>query len=296
MAEIVAYQFGWLHLAVVQATSETTSTVTVDGLNVRVQRTRPAGIADPPVVFVLHGWGAHIEALGSIVAGLRDQVELVVPDLPGHGGSDMVPAAWTNADYARFVVRLADALGIGRFALIGHSRGAAISLVIATEPDLRGRVERMIFTGGAGIRPRRRAAYYGKVGMAKFGKAAAKVGGSAGKRLQENIRGRVASADWLAAPEELRGTLRNILAEDLSPRLAQVSVPTLLMWGDRDEDTPMWMAEQMEREIPGAGLVVLRGGGHYAYAEQAGQFNVVAAHFLTQGGRRGADTRTGAQS
>ena len=77
-----------------------------------------------------------------------------------------------------------------------------------------------------------------------------------------------------------------MLAEDLSPLLAQVSAPTLLMWGDRDEDTPLWMAERMEAEIPGAGLVVLRGGGHYAYAEQAGQFNVVAAHFLGQGGAR----------
>lgn len=268
------------------ATSQTTSTVTVDGLGLRVAHTRPAGIADPPVVFVLHGWGASIEALGSILAGLRDQVELVAPDLPGFGESDMVPAAWTNADYARLVVRLADALGIERFALIGHSRGAAISLVIATEAASRDRVERMVFTGAAGIKPRRGADYYGKVGMAKVGKAAAAVGGASGKKLQQRIRGKVASADWLAAPEALRGTLRNVLAEDLSPRLAQVSAPTLLMWGDRDEDTPLWMGEQMEREIPGAGLVVLRGGGHYAYAEQAGHFNVVAAHFLTQGGRR----------
>lgn len=251
----------------------------------RVAHTRPAGIADPPVVLVLHGWGASIDALGSILAGLRDQVELIAPDLPGFGESDMVPQAWTNADYARFVVRLADALGIDRFALIGHSRGAAISLVLATDPASRDRVERMIFTGGAGIKPRRRADYYGKVAMAKVGRAAAAVGGGPGKRLQQRIRGKVASADWLAAPEALRGTLRNVLAEDLS-LLPKVTAPTLLLWGDRDEDTPLWMGEQMEREIPGAGLVVLRGGGHYAYAEQAGHFNVVAAHFLTQAGAR----------
>ncbi len=266
--------------------ADTTATVTVDGLRLRVWHTRPDGIADPPVAIVLHGWGASIDALGSILAGLRDRVELIAPDLPGFGQSDMVPAAWSNADYARLVVRLADQLGIGRFALVGHSRGAAISLVIATDPAARERVERMVLTGGAGIKPRRRAAYYGKVGMAKVGKAAAAVGGAPGRRLQEKIRGSVASADWLAAPEALRGTLRNVLAEDLSPLLPRVTAPTLLMWGDRDEDTPMWMAEKMEREIPGAGLVVLRGGGHFAYAEQAGQFNVVAAHFLTQGGRR----------
>jgi pimeloyl-ACP methyl ester carboxylesterase len=235
-------------------------------------------------VIVLHGWGSSIDAMGSILTGLRDQVELIAPDLPGHGQSDMVPTAWTNADFARLVVRLADALGIGTFALLAHSRGAAISLVIATEPDSRDRVERMVFTGGAGIKPRHGADYYGKVGLAKLGKAAAAVGGPAGKKLQQAIRGKVASADWLAVPEALRGTLSNVLAEDLSDRLPRVSAPTLLLWGERDEDTPLWMGEKMEREIPGAGLVVLRGGGHFAYAEQAGHFNVVAAHFLTQAG------------
>ena len=42
---------------------------------------------------MLHGWGASIDAVGSIVAGLGDQVELVALDLPGFGESDG-PAAW----------------------------------------------------------------------------------------------------------------------------------------------------------------------------------------------------------
>lgn len=256
------------------------SELTVDGLRLRVSHTRPAGIEHPPVVVVLHGWGASIDAVGSILAGLRDQVELVAFDLPGFGESDMVPAAWGNADYAALVIKVADQLGIERFALVGHSRGAAISLVLASDPATRGRIERMVLTGAAGIKPRRRPSYYAKVGMAKLGRVIGAVGGPPGKRLQQKIRSRAASADWLAAPEALRGTLRNVLAEDLSPRLPQVAVPTLLIWGPDDDSTPLWMGERMERDIPGAGLVVLRSGGHFAYAEQAGHFNVVAAHFL----------------
>jgi pimeloyl-ACP methyl ester carboxylesterase len=266
------------------ATSSNTSVLTVDGLRLRVAHTRPASVADAPVVFVLHGWGASIDAVGSILAGLRDTVELVALDLPGFGESDMVPAAWTNADFARLVVRLADQLGIERFALVGHSRGAAISLVLASDPATRGRIERMVLTGAAGIKPRRKPAYYGKVAMAKAGRVIGAVGGKPGKRLQQRIRGRAGSADWLAAPEALRGTLRNVLAEDLSDRLPDVRVPTLLIWGPNDEDTPLWMGQRMEREIPGAGLVVLRDGGHFAYSERAGEFNVIAAHFLTQAG------------
>lgn len=268
------------------AISETTSTVTVDGLRLRVARTRPPGIDDPRVVVVLHGWGASIDAVGSILAGLRDKVELVALDFPGFGESDMVPAAWTVSDYARLVTRLADQLGIDRFAIVAHSFGVRVSLVLATEEASRGRIERMVFTGGAGIKPKRKPSYYAKVGMAKLGRVIGAVGGPPGKRIQQRIRARAASADWLAAPDALRGTLRNVLAEDLAPRLPRVSAPTLLIWGPDDADTPLWMGERMEREIPGAGLVVLSGGGHYAYAERAGEFNVIAAHFLTQAGAK----------
>lgn len=263
------------------ATSDTTSTLVVDGLRLRVDRSRPAGVADPPTVFVLHGWGASIDAVGSILAGLRDRVELVALDFPGFGRSAMVPRAWTVADYAALVIRVADALEIDRFAIVAHSFGARVALVLASEPATQGRIERMVLTGAAGIKPRRRPSYYLKVALAKVGRLIGAVGGPPGRRLQQRIRARVASADWLAAPEALRGTLRNVLAEDLSPRLPRVAVPTLLIWGPDDADTPLWMGQRMEREIPGAGLVVLRSGGHYAYAERAAEFNVIAAHFLT---------------
>jgi pimeloyl-ACP methyl ester carboxylesterase len=261
-------------------TSLATTTASVDGLRLRVTHTRPAGVAHPPVVFVLHGWGASIDAVGSILAGLKDQVELVALDFPGFGESDMVPAAWTVSDYAGLVLRLADQLGIERFAIVAHSFGARVALVLASDPHTSGRIERIVLTGAAGIKPRRRPSYYAKVSMAKLGRAIGAIGGPPGKRIQQQLRARAASADWLAAPEALRGTLRNVLAEDLAPRLPQVAVPTLLIWGPDDADTPLWMGERMEREIPGAGLVVLRAGGHYGYAEQAGHFNVVAAHFL----------------
>jgi pimeloyl-ACP methyl ester carboxylesterase len=263
-----------------------TTFLTVDGLRVRVAHSRPAGIDDPPVVVVLHGWGASIDAVGSILAGLRDKAELVALDLPGFGESDMVPAAWGNADYAAFVTKVVDQLGLERFALVGHSRGAAISIVLGSDPATRDRVERMVLTGAVGVKPRRKPSYYAKVASAKLGRVVGAVGGPPGKRLQQRIRARAASADWLAAPEALRGTLRAVLAEDISPRLPNVAVPTLLIWGPDDDATPVWMGEKMEREIPGAALIVLRGGGHFAYAELAGEFNVIAAHFLTQAGAR----------
>jgi pimeloyl-ACP methyl ester carboxylesterase len=255
------------------------SMLRLDGLDVRVRHTRPPVPPDAPPVVVLHGWGASIDAVASIVDGLAGQLEVVAIDLPGFGGTAEPPAVWDVGAYARFVLAVCDELGLERFSLVGHSFGARIGIVIAaTEPD---RIARMVLTGAAGVKPRRRPSYYARVAVAKAGRVVGAVGGAPGRRLQDRMRRRVASTDWLEASEAMRGTFRAVIAEDLSPRLPSIKTSTLLIWGDGDADTPLWMGQRMESSIPDAGLVVLE-GGHYVYAERAAEFNRIAAHFLAE--------------
>jgi pimeloyl-ACP methyl ester carboxylesterase len=255
------------------------STLQVDGLHVRVRHRRPPAPSDAPPVLVLHGWGASIDAVASIVDGLADQLEVVAIDLPGFGESAEPPGAWDVGAYARFVLAVCDALGLARFSLVGHSFGARIGIVLAArQPE---RLARMVLTGAAGLKPRRKPSYYAKVAVAKAGRVVGAVGGGPGRRLQDRMRRRVASTDWLEASEAMRGTFRAVIAEDLSPRLPDVKVPTLLVWGADDPDTPLWMGQRMESSIPDAGLVVLE-GGHYVYAERAAEFNRIVAHFLAE--------------
>jgi pimeloyl-ACP methyl ester carboxylesterase len=124
--------------------------------------------------------------------------------------------------------------------------------------------------------------------VAKLGRAVAAVGGAPGRRLQERMRARVASRDYLEASEAMRGTFRAVISADLSDRLARIAAPTLLVWGEEDDDTPLWMAKRMEALIPDAGLVVLDGAGHYSYADSPGQFRAVARRFLLEQPREAA--------
>jgi pimeloyl-ACP methyl ester carboxylesterase len=255
------------------------STLEVDGLRVRVRHTRPPAPSEAPPVLVLHGWGASIDAVGSIVDGLAGQLEVVAVDLPGFGDSDEPPETWDVGAYVRFVLAVGDELGLARFSLVGHSFGARIGIVLAaTHPE---RLARAVLTGAAGVKPRRKPFYYAKVGVAKAGRVVGAVGGAPGRRLQDRMRRRVASADWLEATDAMRGTFRAVIAEDLAPHLPAIKASTLLVWGDGDADTPLWMAQRMEASIPDAGLVVLE-GGHYVYAERAAEFNRIVAHFLAE--------------
>ena len=255
------------------------SKLRLGGLDVRVRHERPPAPSDAPPVLVLHGWGASIDAVASIVDGLAGRFEVCAIDMPGFGESAEPPEAWDVAAYARFVLSACDELGLDRFSLIGHSFGARIGIVIAaTEPD---RIARMVLTGAAGLKPKRKPSYYAKVAVAKAGRVVGAVGGAPGRRLQDRMRRRVASSDWLDATEAMRGTFRAVIAEDLAPYLPGIRTSTLLIWGDADADTPLWMGQRMESSIPDAGLVVLE-GAHYVYAERAAEFNRIATHFLAE--------------
>ncbi|HKP22106.1 MAG TPA: alpha/beta hydrolase, partial [Thermoleophilaceae bacterium] len=86
----------------------------------------------------------------------------------------------------------------------------------------------------------------------------------------------------------MRGTFRAAIATNLTDRLPRIRASTLLVWGDQDYDTPLWMGRRMEELIPDAGLVVLEGAGHFSYADSPGRFRAVARQFLLEQPRQAA--------
>jgi pimeloyl-ACP methyl ester carboxylesterase len=262
-------------------------TVRIGAQQVRYVRRRAAEAApgDLPIV-VLHGWGAHIEAVAPILVALEGASELIALDLPGFGESDPPDQAWDVDSYARFMIHFLDELGVERAHLVGHSHGGRVSIALAADEPQR--VGRLLLVDSAGLRPKRGWRYRRRVAVAKLGRLVARMGGAPGRRLQDRMRARVASRDYLEASEAMRGTFRAVIASDLSDRLPRIGAPTLLVWGDQDDDTPLWMGHRMEELIPDAGLVVLEGAGHYSYADSPGQFRAVARRFLMEQPREAA--------
>jgi pimeloyl-ACP methyl ester carboxylesterase len=246
----------------------------IEVLSLRI-RHLARGVGEP--VLVLHGWGASIETVHPIVAGLETGARVYAPDLPGFGESSPPPEPWGVEEYQAFVAAYMDAVGIDRAAIVGHSNGGRIAIrMAATEPS---RAAKLVLVDSAGIRPRRTLRWYRRVAMAKVGKYAARSLGSPGARLRDVLVGRAASADYAAAGA-MRPTLVRLVNADLRPLLPDISAPTLLVWGSGDTDTPLAMAREMERLIPDAGLVVLEGAGHYSYLDQPARFARIVSHFL----------------
>jgi pimeloyl-ACP methyl ester carboxylesterase len=225
-----------------------------------------------PTAVVLHGWGASIEAVGAIQDCLQPDVRSLAFDLPGFGQSDLPPAVWGSEDYARAIKGALDRLAPGPVSLIGHSRGGAIAIVLASRwPEL---IHRLVLVNSAGLRPTRSPAYQARVAAYKAARRVAGRGAAA-----EWLGRRFGSTDYRAAGP-LRGTLVRVVNEDLRPLLPRIVAPTLLVWGDQDRETPLAHAAIMEREIPDAGLVVFPGAGHFSYADDLPRFCRVVGYFL----------------
>jgi pimeloyl-ACP methyl ester carboxylesterase len=240
-------------------------------------RTRWRQVGSGPPVLVLHGWGAKIEAVDPIIRALAPQLAVCAVDLPGFGETGLPPAPWGVADYADWARALMDELGLERPSIVGHSNGGRIAIHLAAHhPE---RVDKLLLVDSAGIRPRRGLRYYRRVALAKAAKHAARFLGRPGRALQQRVFARTASSDYASAGP-LRPTFIKLVNEDLTPLLAQIRASTLLIWGDQDDSTPLADGQTMERLIPDAGLVVLKGAGHFSYLDQPQRFGRVAAHFL----------------
>ena len=76
---------------------------------------------------------------------------------------------------------------------------------------------------------------------------------------------------------------RALMLADLRPKLAQIRVPTLVIWGERDALVPLAFAQQLSEHLRYEQLVVIKGAGHVPMWDRPQEFNRVLMEFLLWG-------------
>ena len=245
--------------------------------------------ADAPVVLLLHGWGCDSSIFSFIENGLSEGASVLSVDFPGHGKSGDPPEPWGVPDYAEQIVLLLDELSLPSVNVVAHSFGGRVALWLAShQPE---RVDRLVITGGAGIRKpvseaqKKRQSRFKRLN--RWCSLLKKVPLLRGwmERLQDRLRRKYGSPDYYKLNEVMRSTFVKVVNQDLLPLLPAISAPTLLIWGSDDTETPLWMGQQMEKQIPDAALIVFEGRSHFAFIEEWQRFLLIVKEFFLGGSK-----------
>lgn len=258
---------------------------------VRGSRLRYLVAGNGETLVLVHGLGGSAANWLALAPLLLPGRRVVVPELPGHGDSDPLPAAASLNAYAD---RLA-ALLHGPAAVVGHSLGGAIALRLAIRrPEL---VDALVLVGAAGISSGSRRARYGLTitGLLKPGRKIApyraRVARSAA--LKTLVFGRWGASDPPALPVEvaeafLSGPARHtdtvsaakaLIRDDPRPDLDRVRCPVLLLWGARDNQLPIGDAFEYARRLR-APVRAIADCGHLLIGERPEACADAIAQFL----------------
>lgn len=238
--------------------------------------------ADGGSILLLHGWGSNITLFQNIIDMLSPHMRVAAPDMPGFGESEEPATAWSVDDYVDFAEKFCKAIDMKNPIMLGHSFGGRVIIKSVTKENPYFAPPKIILTDSAGIKPKQSLASRLRTKGYKAGKAIMQTPPM--KKLfpdaVENMRNKRGSADYLAASPIMRQTLVKVVNEDLTHLLPKIKQSVLLIWGDRDDATPLSDGQLMEKLIPDSGLVTIENAGHYAFLEGWYTFSRVLASYL----------------
>ena len=237
-------------------------------------------------VVLLHGWGCSTELMKPVSDALVADMTVLSVDFPAHGKSAQPPEPWGVPEFAACLRELLIKLNFLPCSVIAHSFGGRVTIELASADEKL--FDRIILTGAAGIRKQadgkasKKTTTYKKLKSLVEMSRKLHIFGDLPDKWQEALIQKYGSKDYAALSPEMRKTFVKVVNYDQSDKLAKIKNSTLLVWGDKDTETPLWMGQQMEKEIADSALIVLNGGTHFANLEQAARFNAIARSFLVE--------------
>jgi pimeloyl-ACP methyl ester carboxylesterase len=243
------------------------------------------GAADAPPLLALHGWLDNAGSFAFLAPRLADRFRVIALELPGHGHSSHLPAgiSYHYVDYVSAVVSAADALGLERYHLLGHSLGAGIASLVAAAMSKR--IEQLFLIEGLGP-----LGDDGSNTLQRFRDAyAAPASGGKSLRVFQSVEQAVSartvasglSADlarpiverglaevedgyrWRSDPRLTRPSAVRLAEAQIMALIAGIEAPTsLLLSRPATPYLPSMMMEARARQVPRIAITHMDGGHH----------------------------------
>lgn len=232
----------------------------------------PAKSKSAKTLIFLHGWGVNSRYWFKIIENLK-QFNIYLIDLPGFGESQVPPTSYNVDDYKNIVKEFINKISLKKIVIIGHSFGGRITIKLASEnPEY---LKKIILVDTAGVVNSSSA----KKIVSIFAKLISPIFKPS---FMQSVRKKLYSvlgSEYLEN-EKLSKIFSNVVSEDLVKILKNISVPTLIIWGNKDKITPLIFAYLIKQKIKNSKLLILKNAGHFSFLDQPEKFVKNLTEFL----------------
>lgn len=204
-------------------------------------------------IVLLHGWGGTKESLSLLGKRLEQYGYSVhILEMPGHGGRELMPHPWSMNDFSNWLATKIKELNVSQdFILAGHSFGGRLIIDSVTSDLLTPKA--IVLIDSSGVKPKNSV----KKRVWKIMAHLAKTLKLDNQILRKIVyRYLIREADYLKTTGALKETFKIINEEFYDEKLSKVRIPTLILWGDKDNVTPLWMGKTINDKIKGSVLKV----------------------------------------
>ena len=236
-------------------------------------------------LFLFHSLLSDRASFDAIAPELSRSHRVIVPELPGFGGSKAV-AGGLAVVADRMAEAVSDAAGGGPGIVLGNGYGGFVALQMAIRhPDIASKL--ILADCGAAFSEEGRQAFRNMAAGAKA-KGLAAISDVAMRRLfapefqaahPDLMRDR-REAFLKTDPQVLQAACGQLAELDLRPELSNVKMPVFVLVGEHDEATPPPMSHELAALLPNARLKLLVGCAHVPQLQAPRAFLDAIADFL----------------
>jgi len=252
----------------------TDSHIDVRGCKLRVQRD---GRGEP--LLFLHG-AQGLSGWEPALAALAERFDVIAPDHPGFGRSDIADGVDDVGDLALFYFDVLKMLGVPKVHMVGHCLGGWIALEMAIRSTAPFKTLTLLASAGLRLEgvPRADMFICGQDELVQLL--------FAGNDADGWKQAWHASPEWEDIYDRNRAAAARFSWQPrlCNPKLARwlhrIDVPTHIVWGENDKVIPPAYAAALKDRIDGATMTLIPACGHLPHVEQPGQVAAVASQFI----------------
>jgi pimeloyl-ACP methyl ester carboxylesterase len=216
---------------------------------------------------ILHGWGSNSGRWQKVAELLAEkEIQSIVPDLPGFGETQEPQVPWSLDNYTDWLYEFTNNVPELQktFCLLGHSFGGSMAVKFSIKYNQR--VEKLFLVSAAALRKQK----FSKKAMRNASKVVKVFSFLPGYPLARKAFYKfiIRRSDYPHVREGImKDTYMKAISEDLSQRLRFVKIPTVIIWGDKDDSTPISDAQYIQQKIRDSLLITLPNVKHSVQLE-----------------------------